>query len=144
MSRSSHLANQQSFCVLAGSSILCMMLSSANASPYQTQDGAPEEIRLGGIIRDFRERNAQGGHPDFERQPDHGFGHYAGNIGSLLGDDGKPVFTGNGYKVNSQWKDSQSRPIAPQLYNSTYASGEDRNPEPPEQTTAVLRDIRLP
>ena len=140
MSRSSHFANQQSFCVLAGSSILCMMLNPANAAPYQTQSGASDEIRLGGIVRDFRERTAQGGHPDFEREPDNGFGQYVGNIALGLGDDRKPIFTGVGNKLVTQARDSQGRPIAPHLYDSSGTSGGDNNPQPPEHTTAILRD----
>ncbi|MCH7766999.1 MAG: hypothetical protein IH916_10620, partial [Acidobacteria bacterium] len=140
MTEPSHLRIQRSFSHLASAGIALMVLAPANAAPFQSPDDPPDEIRLGGIVRDFRERTVPGGHPDFERQPDHGFGHYAGNIGLLLSDDGKPVFTGNGYKVSSQWKDSQSRPIAPHLYNSSYTSGGDDDPEPPKHTTAILRD----
>lgn len=140
MTEPSHLRIQRSFSHLASAGIALMVLAPANAAPFQSPDDAPDEIRLGGIVRDFRERSVPGGHPDFERQPDYGFGHYAGNIELLLSDDGKPVFTGNGYKVSSQWKDSQSRPIAPHLYNRSYTSGDSDEPEPPKHTTAILRD----
>ncbi len=140
MTESSRFNIQRSLWPLASAGIALMVLAPANAAPFQSPDDPPDEIQLGGIVRDFRERTAPGGHPDFERQPDHGFGHYAGNIELLLGDDGKPVFTGNGYKVYSQWQDSQSRPIAPHLYNRRYTSGEGGDPEPPKHTTAILRD----
>ena len=103
MTESSHHRIQRSFSHLASAGIALMVLAPANAAPFQSPDDAPDEIRLGGIVRDFRARTMPGGHPDFERKSDHGFGHYAGNIGLRLGDDGKPVFTGNGYKVSSQW-----------------------------------------
>ena len=76
-----------------------------------TSDDAPAEIVLTGIARDFRERSHAGGHPDFERRPDGGFGLYCGNVAPELGPDGKPVFTGSGAKVTSQWKDLEGRPI---------------------------------
>ncbi len=80
---------------------------------------SPAEITLTGIVRDFRERNdASGnGHPDFERRPSSGFGHYMGNIEMELDDNFKPVFSGEGAKVNRQWKDSAGRPIHPSLYD---------------------------
>ena len=77
----------------------------------------PTEITLVGIVRDFNERSEDGGHPDFEVKPEHGFGHYVGNIESVLGSDRKPVFAGEGGKVEGQWKDSQNRPICPLLFD---------------------------
>ena len=77
---------------------------------------APDQIVLSGVIRDFHERTAEGGHPDFERRPDSGFGHYAGNVAMELDENGKPVFTGNGYKVTRQWQDRFRRNIAPHMY----------------------------
>ena len=90
------------------------------ASPcfvYAQSDDAPDQIVLSGIVRDFHERTAEGGHPDFERRPDLGFGHYAGNVAMELSEDGKPVFTGAGYKVNGQWRDRHGRNIAPHIYD---------------------------
>lgn len=81
--------------------------------------GRPPTATLTGIVRDFRERTVEGGHSDFERKPDGGFGHYMGNVADTLGPDGKPVFTGGGRKVSSQWKDSEGRPIHPSLYDET-------------------------
>ena len=71
----------------------------------------PEQIELTGTVRDFREVGEPNGHPDFEVIPDHGYGHYTGNIATSLGPDGVPMFVGGGRKVNHQWKDSQGRPI---------------------------------
>ena len=74
-------------------------------------DESPEEVLLIGVVRDFNERTVEGGHTDFEVQPDHGFRHYMGNIAPSLGEDGRPVFAGGGFKVDQQWKDAQGRPI---------------------------------
>lgn len=82
-------------------------------------EGPPEFIDLTGVVRDFKERTAEGGHPDFERRPDNGFGLYVGNIAREQGDDFKPVFTGEGFKVNSQWRDSDDRPISHHLFDAS-------------------------
>ncbi len=71
----------------------------------------PDEIRLAGTIRDFT-----AAHPDFDVVPAAGLGHYAGNVGVALGADGQPVFVGAGFRVDTQWTDAASRPIAPHIY----------------------------
>jgi fibro-slime domain-containing protein len=77
----------------------------------------PETISLTGIVRDFRERGVEGGHADFESEPDHGFGRYSGNIDEELGEDRKPVYTGEGFKIAEQWRDSEHRQICHTLYD---------------------------
>ncbi len=102
---------------LAGAAglVFAALPEDADAGPIP---GLPDTITLTGVVRDFEEPNdATGGHPDFERRPDHGFGHYAGNIADLLDDEGKPVFTGQGRKVIAQWTDAQGRNIAPNMYD---------------------------
>jgi fibro-slime domain-containing protein len=86
------------------------LFSSPNAASGAGDD-IPEVLELTGTVRDFRERSVEGGHPDFERKPDNGFGHYVGNIATQLGPERKPVYTGNGHKVKQQWKDTAGRPI---------------------------------
>lgn len=71
----------------------------------------PLSVSLEGVVRDFRERTVQGGHPDFERQPSSGFGHYVGLVADQLDADGKPVFASTGYKVSRQATDAQGRNI---------------------------------
>ena len=71
----------------------------------------PDTIELAGIIHDFTVA-----HPDFDVIPAAGLGHYAGNVGLDLGADGHPVFVGNGFRVDTQWTDAASRPIAPHIY----------------------------
>ena len=73
----------------------------------------PDTIELAGIIHDFTQ-----GHADFDVIPAAGLGHYAGNVGLDLGADGRPVFVGAGFRVDTQWTDAASRPIAPHLYQS--------------------------
>jgi len=91
--------------------------SNADARSGDQFENLPQSITLQGTVRDFRERSEPGGHPDFERRPDAGFGLYIGNIAEQLGSDGKPVFTGEGRKVNSQWRDAQGNNILPMLFD---------------------------
>lgn len=77
----------------------------------------PDTVTLTGVARDFRERNESNGHPDFERRPSAGFGHYMGNVAMQLDEQGKPVFQGGGNKISSQWKDANHNPIHPSLYD---------------------------
>jgi fibro-slime domain-containing protein len=86
-------------------------LSSSDANADGGEVASPPFLQLEGTVRDFREHGEDGGHPDFEITPDHGFKHYMGNVAPYLGEDGKPVYTGEGAKVNEQWHDAQGRPI---------------------------------
>jgi fibro-slime domain-containing protein len=83
---------------------------------------APETLELTGIVRDFKASNVTGGHPDFQKRPISGFGHYVGNIAPYMSSDGKPVFTGGGHKVTSQWMDPDHhegpKPICYLLYDA--------------------------
>lgn len=97
----------------AAISTLTMSGNQANA----IEDG-PETLELTGVVRDFKARNATGGHPDFQKQPTSGFGHYVGNISPNASEDGKPVFTGGGHKVTNQWRDAHNNPICYRLYDS--------------------------
>jgi fibro-slime domain-containing protein len=81
-------------------------------------EGSPEYFDLTGVVRDFRERTVEGGHPDFERRPDEGFHHYMGNIALDL-QDGKPAFVGDGFLVESQWLDSYGNPICYTLFDAS-------------------------
>jgi|RhiMethySRZTD1v2_1073278.scaffolds.fasta_scaffold05532_7 fibro-slime domain-containing protein len=77
----------------------------------------PQSLQLTGLVRDFRAKTAPNGHPDFQVAPNLGFGLYNGNIGPMLGADGKPVYTGAGWLTKTQWKDSGGRAICYRLYN---------------------------
>ncbi len=93
--------------------MLCYALISSLVNDAQA-DGAgepPATLELQGTVRDFREYSEEHGHPDFEVSPDHGFKLYMGNVSPYLGDDGKPVFTGTGARVDEQWHDAEGRPI---------------------------------
>ena len=86
------------------------MLASAAVA---ASGGSGETIELTGTVRDFRERTVDGGHPDFERLPEHGYRLYTGNVATFLNDDGKPVFTGEGVGLRKSWRDHEDRKICP-------------------------------
>jgi fibro-slime domain-containing protein len=80
-------------------------------------ESGPNVLQLTGVVRDFRERTDPAGHPDFEKKPGPGFAIYSGNVAPMLGEDGKPAWTGGGFKVTTQWKDSMNRPICYLLFD---------------------------
>jgi len=78
----------------------------------------PATVTLTGVVRDFKERTVNGGHPDFEITPSHGFGHYCDAINPVLPSDKKPLFKGGGFKVKTEWRNSAGKNICWRLYNS--------------------------
>ena len=102
---------------LLGTATIALLLPAVTAVG---EAPAPETLELTGVVRDFREHsNQDGGHPDMERRPNAGFGHYAGNIGPELSMDSKPVFVGGGRRVYQQWRDAENRPICYRLYDGS-------------------------
>ncbi len=75
--------------------------------------GSDETLEISGIVRDFRERTIDGGHPDFELIPIEGYRLYTGNVADSLDDNGKPVFTGDGVALKKSWQDARGRKICP-------------------------------
>ncbi|MHC4416612.1 MAG: fibro-slime domain-containing protein [Planctomycetota bacterium] len=111
---SNRITNPLGTLSLAG---ILSLLPLAQAAAQEDPQESPETIEVMGVVRDFQESSAPGGHPDFENMPDHGFGRYSGNIGLTISDEGKPVFTGNGRKVAQQWRDFMNREICYCLYD---------------------------
>lgn len=78
---------------------------------------AVDAFHIDGMVRDFRAAHLPGGHPDFGVLPDGGMGHYMGNIGATLDEEGKPVFVGGGARVITPWRDSTGRAIHPSVFD---------------------------
>ncbi|MBM4108805.1 MAG: fibro-slime domain-containing protein [Phycisphaerae bacterium] len=76
-------------------------------------DGLPTSIRLTGVLRDFRDSQTAGGHPDFNFVPKAGKGVYAGIVANQLNSEGDPVFASGGAKVSLPWTDASKRGICP-------------------------------
>lgn len=93
-------------------------VSAGGGSNTVDVNALPTTIQLNGVVRDFRERAAQGGHPDFERSGVSGFSH--GNFQEIvkdqLGEDKKPVFNSTGRRINSMARDASGRPILQKPY----------------------------
>ncbi|CAG0979124.1 hypothetical protein PHYC_01668 [Phycisphaerales bacterium] len=99
--------------------------SLAPALPYpDPYANLPGTITLTGTVRDFKERTVSGGHGDFERQPTGGFALYVKMVQDQLGSNGKPVMRSAGYKLTSEYKDSQGRPRIPNREYIASRSGD--------------------
>ena len=139
---------------------LCLLALPSIAGTADTKDGMtaitetsrtgspPEQVILTGIVRDFNERSVAGGHPDFERRPSAGFGHYMGNVASSLDSAQKPVFTGAGSKVSSQWRDADGNNIHPSAYDQSagdvagaYGSADSGGIQSQESFRQWFRDV---
>jgi fibro-slime domain-containing protein len=78
--------------------------------------GQPAFVDLTGVVRDFKSS-----HPDFN--VDSGTtGHYAGNVALAADIGGRPVYTGGGYRVATEWTDGDGRNIAPHLFGVAAGS----------------------
>ena len=85
-----------------------------------TSPAAAQDMKLVGVVRDFRES-----HPDFGvATAVAGTGHFAGNLDLALAADGRPVFQGGGIKVAQQWLDTAGQPLAPHLYQTPGAGAD--------------------
>jgi fibro-slime domain-containing protein len=113
------------FGLMALTGALSLPRAASHAAPFVAPPAdAPDHIVLTGIVRDFREKSVAGGHPDFENQPDNGFGLYSGNVAPKLDDEGRISWKGDGHKVSQQWRDKQGRQICHDLYDSALADEE--------------------
>lgn len=92
------------------------------ASAVATAAGTENTLVLRGLARDFRELKEIGGHPDMERSPCRGFGHYVNIVDDTLDGDGKPRFKTSGCLVSVEPTDSDGRNIIiPKDYISALA-----------------------
>ena len=87
-----------------------------NSENESQADNLPDTLELGCVIRDFKPKAWDGGHPDFES---FGGTTTVGLVAEYLSEDGKPVSSGDlrGMKISSEFKDSQGRNINPSMYD---------------------------
>ncbi|MHC5114657.1 MAG: DUF7305 domain-containing protein, partial [Planctomycetota bacterium] len=78
----------------------------------------PNLIFLTGTVRDFHAT-----HPDFDVVPLGGYGHFADNLQPSLVSTVPVIKAAPGYRVDTQWRDSSSRPIPPHLASVTSGGG---------------------
>jgi fibro-slime domain-containing protein len=87
-------------------------ISSQGSSSNEVDvDALPMSLELTGTVRDFRERTAQGGHPDFERNGVSGFsfGNHRDIAADELDADKKPAFRSNGRHAGTDARDNRGR-----------------------------------
>jgi len=118
------MTKKNAFSVACATGLAFSVGAGAPESGSDSED--PESVVLTGIVRDFKEKTEENGHPDFENRPDGGFGHYVGNIGLQLDVDGKPVFTGNGQRLKRNFKDSSGNPICWSVYDDELGDSNGR------------------
>ena len=96
-------------------------------------------VELSVVIRDFSKT-----HPDFNVLPAVGYGYYAGNVAFDLDADGKPLYTGEGFRIAAPWRDASGKIIAPHLFNTCNFVG--ARPVDPGRTSfriAVDESVRI-
>jgi fibro-slime domain-containing protein len=89
------------------------LIGPAAKAESSVADHRPQEITLDAVVRDFNERGARGGHPDFESRPSGGFGLTLGLLEDQLDEDGRPVYAGEGRRVLTPWRNPEGEPIHP-------------------------------
>mgnify|MGYP000449569026 CR=1 FL=1 len=105
--------------IMAGSIGFVSVANAGENSENESENSAtdlPDTLVLDCVIRDFKPKAWDGGHPDFES---FGGTTTVGLVAEYLSEDGKPVSSGNlrGYKINSEFKDSAGRHINPSMYD---------------------------
>ncbi len=104
-----------------GAAGIAILSGPAQSQAWDDQySSLPSSLSLTGVVRDFRNTGAVGGHADFEMTPSGGYAHYNNQIKDTLDADGKPQYKSAGNKVTAEWKDAQARNIiSPRAYLST-------------------------
>lgn len=101
--------------------VIAATFASLTATTFAVPADPPASFTLSGTVRDFKERAAPGGHPDFE------FG-ISGlsfrNVHEDLDADGKPVYVGGGISPGRGiWMLADGTRVSPQVYDLIAASG---------------------
>jgi hypothetical protein len=74
---------------------------------------ARTQIALGGTLRNFTPRSQPGGHPDFARPANAGWGRYALVVEDMLDDERKPVLRTRGHKMTTSWQNAEGTSVGP-------------------------------
>lgn len=98
--------------VMSGLAIACMsVVPGASAPAAASGETDDAKLVLNGLVRDFRAFSEDGGHPDMQRYPCRGLGHYVNIVDDDLDSDGKPSFRSSGCLVFTEARDSSGRNI---------------------------------
>jgi fibro-slime domain-containing protein len=114
MSTTSNSRRGSVLLLAAGATIasVCAFPASAGDDPYAH---LPSTLDLTAVIRDFKAKEQQGGHKDFQA---YSGSTTVGLVEDTLGRDGKPVPKSlRGMKISSQYKNKAGKQINPALYD---------------------------
>lgn len=97
--------------------LMAVLAAGTAAGAAHAQDDLPDTISLDTIIRDFRPKGAEGGHPDFQAYTG---STTVGLAAPILGDLGVPLAASlRGQTIGTEFKDSQGRHINPALFDQS-------------------------
>jgi len=107
------VATMLGFAAAGGAILLLGPAADASAGAGGAGDRPAATVSLQAVIRDFNERGTRGGHPDFESRPSGGFGLTLGLVEDRLDEDGRPVFSGEGRRLLTPYRNAEGEAIAP-------------------------------
>jgi len=124
MERSTNARNRilqaSALAVIAGSVVSFLPASDrAYATPgvQYSNDDLPATMTLTAVIRDFKAKGQQGGHPDFQA---YSGSTTVGLVEEQLGRDGVPTVKDlRGMKIGTEFRDSAGRNINPAMYDAS-------------------------
>ncbi len=112
------LGGISAICLLAGTVGFVSFANAENAFVAETDEGAdnvPQTMVLNAVIRDFKPKAWDGGHPDFES---FGGTTTVGLVQQYLDEDGKPAMADlRGMTIKKEYRDSEGRNINPVMYD---------------------------
>jgi len=103
------LASYSALAVAAG--VLMLMPKSL---PSASATAGTDTIDITGTVRDFRSSDS-----GFVPPAGTPWSHVAGSVDLSLGADYRPMYTGAGFNVSTQWRNSDGEPIPPHLAQET-------------------------
>ena len=96
------------YSTLLSAALVTFMLPLGPQTSVAYQVAPADVMYLTGIVRDFSST-----HPDFGITSVADMGHFVGTVGPTLGVDRRPVATGSGLQVVTQWMDQYTNTITP-------------------------------
>ncbi|MHC4909798.1 MAG: fibro-slime domain-containing protein [Planctomycetota bacterium] len=109
------------YALLGATSLVPLLLpksiTSAHLVTWQPRAGT-QRSELAITIRDFSSE-----HPDFNIVPSTGYGATAGCVKQALGADGRPVLSGEGWRVTKPWRNAVGAAVAPHLADAPWRAG---------------------
>lgn len=106
MKTSDRISTVMTYALLLGAAVVVFRMPASLPGAHAVQ-AVDETIVVTGIVYDFPST-----HPDFNVTTT---GHVANNVAFELDNDHRPTYTGSGFDVDQQWRDTSLRNIAPHM-----------------------------